>query len=67
MKELKLDTSFEDIMQGVVETRKKMLKAASKHYGISEDELERQINEIGEEVQKEHSEAFPFPLNPINK
>ena len=35
--------------------------------GISEDELERQINEIGEEVQKEHSEAFTFPLNPTTK
>ena len=64
MNELKLDTSFEDIMQGVEETRKKMLKAASEHYDIPEDELERQINEISEEVQREHPEAFPFPLNP---
>jgi hypothetical protein len=64
MNELKLDTSFEDIMQGVEETRNKMLKAASEHYDIPEDELERQINEIGDEVQMEHPEAFPFPLNP---
>ena len=60
MNELKLDTSFEDIMQGVEETRKKMLKAASEHYGIPKDELERQINEIGDEVQREHQDAFPI-------
>ena len=60
MNELKLDTSFEDIMQGVEETRKKMLKAASEHYGIPKDELERQINEIGDEVQREHPDAFPI-------
>ena len=61
MKEPKFNTSFEDIMVGVEKYRKKMLAAASKHYGISEDELERQIDEINEEVQKEH----PFDFLPF--
>lgn len=65
MTELKLDHDiYGDMMKAVSETREKMLEEASEHYGIPKDELERQINEISEEVQREHPEAFPFPLTP---
>ena len=61
MTELKLDNNiYGDMMKAVTETREKMLKAASEHYGIPKDELERQINEIGDEVQREHPDAFPI-------
>ena len=61
MTELKLDNNiYGDMMKAVTETREKMLEEASEHYGIPKDELERQINEIGDEVQREHPDAFPI-------
>ena len=61
MTELKLDNNiYDDMMKAVTETREKMLEEASEHYGIPKDELERQINEIGEEVQSQHPDAFPI-------
>lgn len=51
---------FGDLTKAIDETREKMLEAASEQYGIPKDELERQINEIGEEVQREHPDAFPL-------
>lgn len=61
MNELKLDSNiYGDMMKAVTEAREKMLEEASEHYGIPKDELERQINEIGKEVQMEHPDAFPI-------
>ena len=61
MTELKLDSNiYGDMMKAVTETREKMLEEVSEHYGIPKDELERQINEIGDEVQREHPDAFPI-------
>ena len=61
MTELKLDSNiYDDMMKAVTETREKMLEEASEHYGIPKDELERQINEIDKEVQREHPDAFPI-------
>lgn len=46
------------ILKSVKETRELMLEAASEHYGIPKEELELQIEQIGDEVRKEHPEAF---------
>ena len=59
MAELKFENDvYGDMMKAINETREKMLDAASEHYGIPKDEIERQIEQIDEEVRKEHPEAF---------
>ena len=59
MTELKFDHDiYGDMMKAVTETREKMLNAASEHYGIPKEEIERQIEQIDEEVRKEHPETF---------
>lgn len=49
---------YGDMMKAVTETREKMLNAASEHYGIPKEEIERQVEQIDAEVRKEHPEAF---------
>ena len=59
MTELKFDHDiYGDMMKAVTETREKMLNAASEHYGIPKEEIERQVEQIDAEVRKEHPEAF---------
>lgn len=59
MNELKLDSNiYGDMMKAVAEAREKMLNAASEHYGIPKEEIERQVEQIDAEVRKEHPEAF---------
>ena len=57
--ELKFDPDiYGDMMKAVTETREKMLNAASEHYSIPREEIERQVEQIDAEVRKEHPEAF---------
>ena len=59
MTELKFDHDiYGDMVKAVTETREKMLNAASEHYGIPKEEIERQVEQIDAEVRKEHPEAF---------
>ena len=59
MTELKFDHDiYGDMMKAVTETREKMLNAASEHYGIPKEEIERQVEQIDAEVRKEHPETF---------
>lgn len=51
---------FGDLMKAIDETREKVLEAASEQYGMPKEEIERQVEQIAEEVQKEHPEAFPL-------
>ncbi|MBR2735041.1 MAG: hypothetical protein IKE05_02460 [Clostridia bacterium] len=61
MEKLTLDCDiFGDLMKAIDETREKVLEAASEQYGMPKEEIERQVEQIAEEVQKEHPEAFPL-------
>jgi hypothetical protein len=59
MTELKFDNDiYGETLKAIEETREKMLEAASEHYNIPKEEIERQVEQIGDEVRKEHPEAF---------
>jgi hypothetical protein len=59
MTELKFDNDiYGETLKSIEETREKMLEAASEHYNIPKEEIERQVEQIDDEVRKEHPEAF---------
>lgn len=49
---------FGDLVNAIDETREKVLEADSEQYGMPKEEIERQVELIAEEVQKEHPEVF---------
>lgn len=57
MEELKFDI-WDSIIKRMDETREKMLNEAAEHYDIPKEEIERQIEQIGDEVRREHPEEF---------
>ena len=57
MAELKFDI-YDAIIKCMDETREKMLNEAAEHYDIPKEEIERQVEQIGDEVRKEHSDEF---------
>ena len=57
MEELKFDI-YEAIIKRMAEAREKMLNEAAEHYDMPKEEIERQVEQIGDEVRKEHSDEF---------
>ena len=57
MEELKFDI-YEAIIKRMAETREKMLNEAAEHYDMPKEEIERQVEQIGDEVRNEHSDEF---------
>ena len=57
MAELKFDI-YDAIIKRMDETREKMLNEAAEHYDIPKEEIERKVEQIGDEVRKEHSDEF---------
>ena len=57
MEELKFDI-WDSIIKRMDETRENMLNEAAEHYDIPKEEIERQIEQIGDEVRREHPEEF---------
>jgi hypothetical protein len=59
MAELKFECGIWDaIIKRMDETREKMLNEAAEHYDMPKEEIERQVEQIGDEVRKEHSDEF---------
>ena len=59
MAELKFECGIWDaIIKRMEETREKMLNEAAEHYDMPKEEIERQVEQIGDEVRKEHSDEF---------
>ena len=57
MEELKFDI-YDAIIKRMDETREKMLNEAAEHYDMPKEEIERQIEQIGDEVRNEHPGEF---------
>ena len=49
---------YEAIIKRMEETREKMLNEAAEHYDMPKEEIERQVEQIGDEVRNEHSDEF---------
>ena len=57
MEELKFDI-YDAIIKRMDETREKMLNEAAEHYDMPKEEIERQVEQIGDEVRNEHPGEF---------
>ena len=57
MEELKFDI-YDAIIKRMDETREKMLNEAAEHYDMPKEEIERQVEKIGDEVRNEHPGEF---------
>lgn len=57
MEELKFDI-YDAIIKRMDETREKMLNEAAEHYDMPKEEIERQVEQISDEVRREHPEEF---------
>ena len=54
MTELKFEHDYYgELTEAIKETRNERLDAASEHYGIPKEEVERQVEQIDNEVRKE--------------
>ena len=59
MEELKFECGIWDaIIKRMDETREKMLNEAAEHYDMPKEEIERQVEQIGDEVRNEHPDEF---------